>query len=85
MILPEIFQQSKSWEIPATVKYLMIPIRENNSNSVLIFVNPIAAYELHPTVHSCMILVYSGISLSLITNSFNQYNLQSYIFVINII
>ena len=85
MILPEIFQQSKLWEIPATVKYLMIPIRENNSNSVLIFVNPMSAYKPHKTVHSCMILVYSGISLSLIINICNQYNLQSYIFVINII
>jgi hypothetical protein len=80
MILPDNYQtvrQDKHWNIPDEVHFLMIPIREDGCNGVLMFINPRSAYLDKPskTVHSCMILVYTGISLSpSIIHICNQYN-----------
>jgi len=77
-ILPENYElkQNIRWEIPESVNFLMIPIRESGVNSVLIFINPKLAYSATKNaIFTLAVLVYSGISLSpTIIHICNQYN-----------
>jgi len=77
-ILPENYElkQNIRWEIPESVNFLMIPIRESGVNSVLIFINPKLAYSATKNaIFTLVVLVYSGISLSpTIIHICNQYN-----------
>ena len=75
LILPANYSSfSELWEIGETVNFLMIPNIKDNSNSVIILINPKLAYS-DEAANSLMVLVYSGISLSpTIIHICNQYN-----------
>ena len=63
-ILPANYSSYPSkWEIGETVNFLVIPNIKDNSNSVIILINPKLAYSKN-AANSLMVLLYTGISLS---------------------